>query len=220
VLSRRHRFFYPGTPTQVSNKAEAKQSIPLNLNQILINKLNQKLIIFPKKEKREREREIIHTKEKMTRISPLSFLSLLLGATTTTLLPQGVQAVNNAPDQFKGTGLIYVFNNTDFETIDPAAPDGCLNARGLLTLDDCAVFLRKEGTASAPGGSLSTLAGRCSFRNRSMPENVESVYGKGSFAWRCGEGGIGGIGGGEEESESYYTMVSSFSFFFFLFSSG
>jgi hypothetical protein len=108
---------------------------------------------------------------------------------------------------FVGSAQILVLNSTDITTADPVADRiGCLNARGLLTLDDCAVFTRADDPNTHH--TLSTSLGNCSFQNPNMPLNVDSIYGSNTRAWSCGPdadpGNFDGL------AEYYYTIVSLF----------
>ncbi|KAH6845733.1 hypothetical protein B0I37DRAFT_310832 [Chaetomium sp. MPI-CAGE-AT-0009] len=104
----------------------------------------------------------------------------------------------SAIDDFVGRGQIQVLNNTDVSTASIADRIGCMNARGELTLNDCAVFTR----ADASPNTLSTSAGNCTFQNPNMPLNTDSIYGQDSHAWFCGEGDW------SKFDEYYYTIVS------------
>ncbi|KAK4035444.1 hypothetical protein C8A01DRAFT_17861 [Parachaetomium inaequale] len=89
-------------------------------------------------------------------------------------------------DEFVGSARIQVLNITSFW--DDGALDsriGCINAAGMLTLDDCAVFTRFDASPN----TLYTKAGNCTFQNPNMPMNTDSIYGQNTPAWWCGERG-------------------------------
>ena len=96
-------------------------------------------------------------------------------------------------------GHIQVLNTTSFATANPADAIGCLDTRGRLVRDDCAVFSQ---LANAPH-TFSTSAGVCTFRNTSRPANTDSMYGKGNHAWWCGDKL------NDPVVESYYPAVST-----------
>ncbi|KAL2128459.1 hypothetical protein VTI74DRAFT_9172 [Chaetomium olivicolor] len=112
-------------------------------------------------------------------------------AITTTALGQ-----RNVESDFVGRGAIHVLNTTNLTTASPSDRIGCLNAHGMLTANDCAVFTRLDDLPHA----LYSEAGNCSFRNPDMPTNTDSVYGRNTHAWSCG--------GKREDNvvEYYYTM--------------
>ncbi|KAH6637214.1 hypothetical protein F5144DRAFT_620262 [Chaetomium tenue] len=89
----------------------------------------------------------------------------------------------SAPDEFVGRAQIQVLNSTDVRTASLTDRVGCLNARGELTLNDCAVFTRSETSTH----TLFTSAGNCTFQNPNMPRNTDSIYGQSSHAFFCGE---------------------------------
>jgi len=120
------------------------------------------------------------------------------------LAPTFASPVPSEDTASQSQGFIYVLpaKGTNLLWASPKEAVGCLNKRGLLTLDDCAVFSRLQGGQ----GTLSTASGLCSFQDSTMPANKESVYGKGTYAWSCngvgdGKGNIGdghgNIGDGE-----------------------
>jgi hypothetical protein len=80
----------------------------------------------------------------------------------------------SATDEFVGRAQIQVLNSTDVRTGSIADRVGCLNARGELTLNDCAVFTRSETSTH----TLFTDAGNCTFQNPNMELNKDSIYGR------------------------------------------
>ncbi|EAQ90342.1 predicted protein [Chaetomium globosum CBS 148.51] len=102
----------------------------------------------------------------------------------------------SAPDEFVGRAQIQVLNSTDVRTASLSDRVGCLNARGELTLNDCAVFTRSE----TPTHTLFTSAGNCTFQNPNMPRNTDSIYGQNSHAFFCGEADW------DQYDEYYYTI--------------
>lgn len=97
---------------------------------------------------------------------------LLPAALTAFLWAQASNA--SAPDEFVGRGQIQVLNSTDVSKGSIADRVGCLNARGELTLNDCAIFARSE----TPTHTLFTDSGNCTFQNTNMPLNKDSIYGR------------------------------------------
>ncbi|KAK3995155.1 hypothetical protein QBC44DRAFT_284321 [Cladorrhinum sp. PSN332] len=124
--------------------------------------------------------------------------------TFTPLLPllPSLAAAGEVTKDFVGLGQIHVLNSDSFFNASPEDRIGCLNEQGLLTLDDCAVFTRKDISPH----TLSSSRGDCSFRNTNMPNNKDSWYGGNTHAWSCGRGlNIGGNG-----SEEFYYTVNGF----------
>ncbi|KAK3312978.1 hypothetical protein B0H66DRAFT_595459 [Apodospora peruviana] len=110
---------------------------------------------------------------------------LFLLTASVTSAPVTPPAPNNV-QQFVGKGKIAAVAGSFFDSDDALIDSqkvGCLNAAGVLTLDDCAVFSRSD---SYPN-TLSTSAGDCTFHNTRMPLNTDSFYGQTSHAWYCGE---------------------------------
>ncbi|KAL2145870.1 hypothetical protein VTI28DRAFT_5952 [Corynascus sepedonium] len=106
----------------------------------------------------------------------------------------------NVVDQFVGRGRIQVLNASDpFKTSLDADRIGCINAVGQLTLSDCAVFNQLPPPATP--FSLSSPAGNCTTQNPDMPVNSDSIYGRGTHAWWCGE-----QDDGMKHKEWYYTI--------------
>lgn len=99
---------------------------------------------------------------------------------------------------FEGSGTISVLSSDSFTTATPDDSIGCLNAYGLLTLDDCAIFTRADDYPH----SLSTSVGNCTFFNTSSPENVDSAYAQLSHAFSCSEDWVA------TTSDELYTIVS------------
>lgn len=99
---------------------------------------------------------------------------------------------------FTGRAQILVLNSTSFEGVTREQKVGCLNAHGMLTADDCAVFTREDDFPNM----LSTKKGKCTFRDPNMPTNRDSIYGRDTHAWSCG------TAADERSSEVYYTVVS------------
>ncbi len=123
----------------------------------------------------------------------LSALSALLMLTT-----PSVHA--SVTDEFVGKGYIYVLNHDNLASATPADRIGCLNERGALSVNSCAVFTRLD----APPYTLSTNAGNCTFDNRNTPANRESIYGENSYAWSCREDNADA----KVQRANYYTVVS------------
>ena len=132
--------------------------------------------------------------------------SIVSAAIAAYLLAQ-ITAAQTVPDhdvrqEFTGHGSIHVLNTTNLTTASPANDRiGCLNAHGMLTLNDCAIFARLDTDPH----TLSSVAGgsNCSFRNPAMPLNTRSVYGGESHAWSCWDEPEG-----KGAEEWYYTVVS------------
>jgi len=133
----------------------------------------------------------------MTKPTLLLVISSLLATTTALATPASLPPP--LPSQL--TGTIQVLAVTSLYKATPKDSIGCLNNAGLLTLNDCAIFSRQ----SDGPGVLSTNLGNCSFQDQSMPENKESHYGRGTYAWRCTREELK-----EAVGEVYYTAVSSF----------
>ncbi|KAL2170689.1 hypothetical protein VTG60DRAFT_4531 [Thermothelomyces hinnuleus] len=122
---------------------------------------------------------------------------LVVAVVSALLLWTGPARGKSAPDEFVGRGRIQVLNATDYATASIADRIGCMNADGRMTLRDCAVFTQLPNTPF----SLSTSAGNCTTQNPDMPRNTDSVYGKNSYAWWCGQ-----KGDWEQFDEYYYTI--------------
>ncbi|KAK3306154.1 uncharacterized protein B0T15DRAFT_219175 [Chaetomium strumarium] len=137
-------------------------------------------------------------------LSALAMLSLPAASTARVAAVVSRDSVS----EFVGRAQIHVLNSTDISTADPVANRiGCLNAQGLLTLDDCAVFTRADDPNTHH--TLSTSLGNCSFQNPNMPLNVDSIYGRDTHAWSCGpESDPAGLGGLAE----YYYTISGFNY--------
>jgi len=84
---------------------------------------------------------------------------------------------------FTGTGRVHIINATTLENASPADVIGCLNTRGAFTpsLSDCGDFTRNETWPH----ELSSSQGTCTFMDGSAEENLESIFGKGSYAYSC-----------------------------------
>lgn len=112
---------------------------------------------------------------KMPAPTLLSLFATLLLAASTTTHAQSVEA------EFHGRGRVFVLNNDIIEKATPRDTIGCLNAHGVVTLNDCAVFTRSEDWPN----ELVSSEGLCTFRDTSTAENLASVYGRNSFAFSC-----------------------------------
>ncbi|GAB1318210.1 Ecp2 effector protein domain-containing protein [Madurella fahalii] len=91
-------------------------------------------------------------------------------------------ALGDASDEFVGQGQILVLNSSNIGAATPDDRIGCLNKHGMLTLSDCATFTRSDQIPQ-----LSTSEGGCSFQNPDMPTNKDSIYGRNTHAWSCGD---------------------------------
>jgi hypothetical protein len=102
---------------------------------------------------------------------------------------------------FTGQAHISVLNfTTSYELTTPNNSIGCLNARGALTLNDCAVFTKTEFAAPLWTQQIVTARGPCSFRDNTTVTNAKSAYGWNDHALSCAEG---------YEREGFYTVVSA-----------
>ncbi|KAK0751255.1 hypothetical protein B0T18DRAFT_318669 [Schizothecium vesticola] len=99
---------------------------------------------------------------------------------------------------FTGQAHISVLNfTTSYELTTPNNSIGCLNARGALTLNDCAVFTKTEFAAPLWTQQIVTARGPCSFRDNTTVTNAKSAYGWDDHALSCTEG---------YEREGFYTV--------------
>ncbi|KAG9195465.1 hypothetical protein G6011_00586 [Alternaria panax] len=108
---------------------------------------------------------------------------LLLIASLTLPTYAGIQQTD-----FTGVGHIYVLASDNWKTATPESSVGCLDVHGRFVHDsgrakECGKFERLDVYPY----TLSTQDGNCTFRDDSQEENVDSHYGKGDFAWTCGE---------------------------------
>ncbi len=124
-----------------------------------------------------------------------AILTLLTTAATTSAAPTNTLL-----------GHIQVLNITNFATASATDTIGCLDTRGQLVRDNCAVFSQLADTPH----TFSTSAGVCTFRNTSRPANTDSVYGKGNHAWWCGDKLDDPV------AEYYYPAVSTYLLFLLL----
>ncbi|KAK0609940.1 hypothetical protein B0T17DRAFT_629472 [Bombardia bombarda] len=116
------------------------------------------------------------------------------------LLPPTAHAqTNDVTKLFVGQGQIAVLNSTSLAYASPADKIGCLSSLGNFTASaaECAVFTRID----AYPHTLLTTAGNCSFRNKNMPVNSDSVYGKNTHSWSCGTDKVETV-----PDETYYTV--------------
>jgi len=127
-----------------------------------------------------------------------SLLPILALAGLATAIP----VVPREAPEFVGRGQIHVIRSDSLAKASPDQRIGCLNAAGQLTLFDCAIFSKIDTTyPRTVTGLLSSPAGDCSFTNKAMPTNKDSVYGKNSHAWSCGVDNNAATSG-----EVYYTV--------------
>jgi hypothetical protein len=123
---------------------------------------------------------------------------LLLSAALAALAWTQTTYAGDVQDGLAGRAKIIVLNSTNFQGVTKDQRVGCLNAHGMLTANDCAVFTRDNDYPNM----LSTRKGNCTFLDPNMPANRDSYYGRDTHAWSCGT--VADARGWE----TYYTMVS------------
>jgi len=115
----------------------------------------------------------------------LSTLTLLLHLFSSLPLAHAQFQPPDVGSLFTGTGHIRILNATTLNYASPSDVIGCLNARGAFAPSsspaDCAVFTRNDTWPH----ELSSSQGTCTFVDRSAKENLESIFGKGSYAYSC-----------------------------------
>lgn len=95
-------------------------------------------------------------------------------------LSRAAPAVSRAVPDLSGSGYLLVLNATDGLGTSTTEADrvGCLNVKGNLVLDDCAVF---SDIMSLP----QTSAGQCNFLDETQPLNTDSIYGQSDHGYQC-----------------------------------